>query len=120
MQRIPLTNDADQIFTTTLGGQVVRVRATWQDQGESWFLSVLDGAGNYLFANTRLRSGVPVVNFRLIDFEGAPFEGDFIPVPLDVTTLEPGRNAWGATHELFYLTADEAAQVLEAFAAETA
>ena len=109
MQKIPLTNDADQIFTTTLDGQIVRVRATWQDQGNSWYLSLLDEVDNYLFAFTRIKSGIPVVNFKLIDFEG-----DFVAVSSDVTALEPGRNAWGSTHELLYLTDGEIQGVLDA------
>lgn len=109
MQKIPVTNDADQIFTTTLGGQVVRVRMTWQDQGQSWFISLLTPLEVFIFAGTRIKSNIPVVNFKLIDFDG-----DFVAVPVDVTTLEPGREAWGSTHELFYLTADEARQVRDA------
>lgn len=109
MQRIPITNDADQIFTTTLAGQVVRIRATWQDEGNSWFLSLLTPTEVFIFANTRIKSNIPVVNFKLIDFEG-----DFIAIPVDVTALEPGRNAWGSTHELYHLNTGEAEQVRDA------
>ena len=110
MQEVPLTNDADQQFTTILGGQSVRIRATWQDIGESWFLSVFNDDEAPLFTGTRIKSGIPIINFKLVDFVG-----DFVAIVLDVGTLEPGRNAWGRTHGLYYLTGDEAEGVRNAF-----
>ena len=110
MQKVPLTNDADQQFTNVLGGQSVRIRATWQDTGASWFLSLIDDDESPLFTGTRIKSGIPVINFKLIDFVG-----DFVAVVLDVSALEPGRNAWGETHELYYLNSDESDEVRNAF-----
>ena len=109
MQKIPVTNDADQIFTTTLDGQVVRIRIVWQDQGGSWFISLLTTTEIPIISFTRVRSNITVINFKLVNFNG-----DFVAVPLDVTALEPGRNAWGITHELYFLTAGEAELVRDA------
>lgn len=114
MKIVPVTNDADQIFTTTLAGQVVRIRMTWQNQGQSWFMSLLTPLDVYIFAGTRVKSNIPIVNFQLLDFEG-----DFVAFPVDVTTLEPGREAWGSTHELLYLNAVEAEEVRDALISES-
>lgn len=114
MQILPVTNDNDQIFTTTLAGQVVRVRLTWQDTGESWFFSLLTAQSEIILSNTRIKSNFPLINFKLLDFVG-----DFVAVPLDVNAVEPERNAWGATHTLVYLDIDESIDVLDSLIKES-
>jgi len=109
MQLVPVTNDPDQIFTTTLEGQVVRVHLRWLDEGQSWFISVLKTDNTIIFSNTRLNSSTLIINLKLVDFNG-----DFVAVPTDTESLTPGRNAWGETHQLYFLTKDEATEVLDA------
>lgn len=113
MQIIPATNDNDQIFTTTLDGQVIRLRLTWQDEGESWFLTLLTAQSEIILSNSRIKSNFPVINFRLVDFEG-----DFVAIPIDSTAKEPERQAWGITHSLVYLKTDEVQEVLDALISE--
>lgn len=114
MQILPVTNDNDQIFTTTLDGQVMRIRLIWQDQGESWFFSLLTAQSEIILSNTRIKSNFPVINFKLLDFSG-----DFIAVPLDINALEPARNAWGTTHTLVYLDGEETTNVLDSLIVES-
>ena len=98
MQIIPVTNDASQVFRTTIGGQSVRVRLAWSDAAEAWFFS-MDG-----FANGALvHSGVPLMRSILTDFVG-----DVIAISTVTPEQEVGRNSWNDTHTLIYLTEAEA------------
>lgn len=90
---IPLTQGARQDFTVTLGDQLVNIRVWWSPLSESWFLDLYTGDRTPILLGTRLVSGRRLLTGHNTNFIGDLFvdgEGN------------PGRNAWGTTHRLFY------------------
>lgn len=86
---VRMTNDARQTFTTRLDGRALRVSAWWQPSDERWYLSVED----------------VVEGARLVE-EGLPLAGLTPGVGGQLYVVgagEPGRAAWGETHQLVYV-----------------
>ena len=105
MQSIPLTDSPRQTFDVTLGGQTVGLTIWWQPLDSSWYLSMRDSAGDPIAAGRRMALDVRLVRSR-------NFEGDLAVVGIDpATTEEVGRMGWTETHGLYYLTANEVAEV---------
>lgn len=99
MQTIPVTNDARQTFTTVLDGQEVRILLWYAD---AWYISLSYVGGVDIVNGARLNCSTPLMQSIL-----TPFIGDIIPVPSASETSVLGRNAWGTTHILSYLTPQE-------------
>lgn len=106
MQIIPITNDAQQVFTTVLNGQAVRISAWFQTIGNGWYLSVDMIDGTPIIEGTRVNSQSPVFHGLVTEFLG-----DIIAVPIDTPFVEPVRDAWGVTHNLVYITPEESEEL---------
>lgn len=101
MNTIPVTNDASQTFRVVLGGQEVRLSFQWSRVASAWYVSI-DG----IISGARIQSGFPIIyNLR------TSFVGDLIALPIITPATNPGRDAWGDTHTMAYLTPTE----MEAF-----
>ena len=99
-QQIALTADARQTFRTMVGAQGVRVTAWWQPLDEAWYLSLAWLDRRPIVTGVRLTEG------------GRPLRGfvtDFVGQVHVSGNGEPGREAWGSTHRLLWLTDEEAA-----------
>ena len=99
-QQIALTADARQTFRTMIGTQGVRVTAWWQPLDEAWYLSLAWLDRRPIVTGVRLTEG------------GRPLRGfvtDFVGQVHVSGNGEPGREAWGSTHRLLWLTDEEAA-----------
>lgn len=105
MQTIPITNDARQTFTTILENQEVRITAWYQDDGDGWYITLEHVDGRVIIQGARLNCSVPLLQDILVDFVG-----DIVPVPVAIETSILGRNPWGTTHTLSYLTPTEMVQ----------
>ena len=91
-----------QTFSITLAGQVVTITAWWQPLSELWYLSVEAVAGASIAAGRQI---APFT--RLIRSEA--FQGEIVAIPRNANnTAAVGRTAWDDTHDLVYLTAEEA------------
>lgn len=87
---VRLTNDARQTFTTVLGGSSLRLTAWWQPSDDHWYLSV----GDITHSVRLVERGLPLAGLDT-GLDGQLFVyGDGAP----------GRQAWGSTHHLIYLT----------------
>ena len=101
MQEIPLTTDARQSMTVSIGGRGVMLQVWWQPLTEAWYLSLETEAGIPIALGRQIAS-----RSRLI---GSPyFGGDIVAAPLAREARAAiGRNAWEDTHRLVYLTPEE-------------
>ena len=105
MQSVLLTTAPRQTFDTVLDGQTVTMTVWWQPLDGSWYLSVTDATGAKVASGRRMAVGV-----RLI--RAAGFTGDLAVASNQAgNTDEVGREGWGDSHTLFYLTAAETSQV---------
>ena len=99
-QRIPLTTRARETFRTILDGQPVRITVWWQPLDASWYMSLTKAtiAREPIVTGVRLLGqGVPLAGQAL------NFKGQFYVEGLG----DPGREAWGSTHKLLYLSEAE-------------
>jgi len=86
---VRLTTNARQTFTTRLAGKTFRLSVWWQPSDEHWYLSV-EGAAE----GVRLvEAGMPLAGLR-------PSIGGQLYV---VGAGEPGRHAWGQTHQMVFI-----------------
>ncbi len=99
MQSINVSNDASQRMRTILGGQNVRLKIKWVEAGELWEIELSEQDGTPIASGLRLQSGYPVMRSILTDFVG-----DIVAIPLATPETDLGRNAWGQTHKLVYVT----------------
>lgn len=102
MQIIPVIQSFNQAFQTLLNGQDVKFRIWYQDIGEGWFCSMEFANGTKIISGARLNSGSPLLQSTV-----SGFEGDVVPVTTIAQYSELGREPWGATHILVYLTPEE-------------
>ncbi len=102
MLNIAVSNDARQEFTTRLNGQQVRLSIWYQDAGAGWYMSIESPFGTPITTGARLNASVPVLAGLLTSFVG-----DIIPISFTTPAIEPGRQAWGDTHRLVYVTPAE-------------
>lgn len=102
MQTIPITNDARQTFLVELGGQAMRLTAWYQDVGSGWYLTIAFEDGTTVLEGARVTAFSPMTQALL-----NTFEGDILCATIADSTGEPGRLAWGNTHQLLYLTEEE-------------
>ena len=108
MQIIPLTNIARQKMITILGEQQVSLQIWWQPLSEAWYLS--------LEAQTQLpiALGRQVSTHRRLlgERRGGGFKGEIAVVPRGGENTEAlGREPWGATHDMVYLTEADTREV---------
>ena len=103
MQEIRVSNDASQEFRTVLDGYRLRIRFEWIASANSWFISLLDINRNIISASATVKTGIPVFNSVLIP----ELPGDIVAAPLTNPIQEPGRQAWGTTHRLYFGTTEE-------------
>ena len=104
MQLLPLSPDSRQSMTVRLGDQEVRLRAWWQPLTEAWYLSLETAAGEELALGRQVSSRRPLIN-------SPAFAGDITAVPLLRGDTSPlGAGCWGETHQMVYLTPEEAQQ----------
>jgi hypothetical protein len=104
---IPMTNDASQRFTVLAGGQETVVTLSWNDAAGAWIADISLSDGTALVRGRRVCAGVPVLKqfgIRLVQ----EFDGDFVAFPRSQPVTEPGRLAWGATHDFLYIEKGEA------------
>ena len=107
MQIIPLTNDYAQSFRTILNNQEVDIRVWYQDIGNGWFFSMAFSTGVKIVSGYRINNGSPILKSVLSDFSG-----EIICTPSGNNFAEPAmENPWGNTHNLIYLTQEEAQEV---------
>jgi len=113
MLTIPLSRSPKQAMTTTLGGRSFRLRVRWSTVMEAWYLDVQRPDGTALLSGQRLVVSWPI-------FVGSPDAGGFeegsFLMALDQSgqNLEAGRDSWGVTHHLAWMTRDDALTLLEA------
>ena len=104
MNTVPLTTDSRQEFTSTLGEQAVNIVIWWQPLSAAWYLS-LSAAGQSIALGRQIASWAKLV-------QSPEFNGDLMAAPNPGHEQDTiGRQAWGATHQLVYLTPAEAAGV---------
>ena len=106
MQRIPATNDASQTFQTVLNDQTVTIKLDYLPNTGCWLMTLTAADGTEYVNGARIQSGVPLL-YTL----STAFEGDIIPIPLTKPARTMGRNPWGNTHQLSYLTPDELREI---------
>ena len=102
MQLIPITNTFNQSFKTSLNGQAVKFTIWYQDIGEGWFCTLEFQDGRGIISGARLNSGAPMLFNTVSDFLG-----EVVPVSTIATYYELGRQPWGNTHILAYLSPEE-------------
>ena len=101
MLEIPLLPSPNQSFDVVLGTQTAGLRVYWLPLGQSWFLDVHDFNGNAIATGRRM-----AVNVRLVQTSG--FDGDLAVIAThDGNVQEVGREGWGDTHNLYWLTETE-------------
>ena len=105
MQMVPLTADARQALTTSLGGQRVNLRVIWSPLAQAWYLT-LD------HDEARLATALQLTAWeRILRLTTSDFDGDLIVLAATGADETPiGRRAWVATHTLWYLTGAELAE----------
>jgi len=102
MDTIPVSNEFNQSFKTVLNGQAVKFTIWYQDIGAGWHCTMEFQDGTGIISGARLNSGSPMLFNTVSDFEG-----DIVPVPTIAPYYELGRQPWGETHILTFLTAEE-------------
>jgi len=103
MQQILVSNDARQTFLTTLEGVSLRLNVWYQSVGEAWFIDVIQPDGTPITQGAKLNSGRSPLSGIISQLSGA-----IVPVPIELPIKDLGRNPWGSTHNLIYMTRDEA------------
>ena len=111
-QRIPVTNDVRQTFSTILGTQKVRLRIyyvadTLSLGAAGWFcdLILLTDTPQIIVTGERLLTATQVAKDIITDFSGAIFVVPVTSPPQALNATEP----WNITHQLVYFTAAELA-----------
>ena len=95
VQEIFITNDARLTFRTVLGGQSVRFRFWWQPSDGHWYMSMAFTTGVKIVSGVRLVETADLLAGLVLDFKGRIAVGG---------PGSPGRNSWGETHRLFYIS----------------
>ena len=108
MQFLPINNESNQIFNTVLNGAELKFNFWYQDIGAAWYVSVFYPDETPILEAARINSESPIFATTLTEFGG-----DIVPFPLAAEGVEIGRNAWGVTHDLLYLTDAEIEAILE-------
>lgn len=100
MQILPISNEANQVFSTVLNGTELKFHFWYQDIGAGWFCDIEKITGEKIIAGIKINAMSPLLKSVLTDFSG-----DIIPVAL--VSEELGREPWSNTHELIYFTQEE-------------
>lgn len=100
MQKLPISNEANQTFSTVLNGTELKFHFWYQDIGSGWFCDIEKITGEKIISGARINAMSPLLESTLTDFDG-----DIVPVAL--VSEELGREPWGNTHELVYFTPEE-------------
>ena len=107
MQRITITDDANQVFKTTLGGQVVSISLAWQDVSKSWFFSLFNDT--IICENRRITPAIFILNYVFTNFSG-----DFMAISESEPEAEITRNNFLTVYDFYYFTAEEKEQIKNA------
>ena len=107
MLTIPLSRAPKQTMTTTLGGRSFRLRVRWNTVMEAWYLDVQRPDGSHLLSGQRLVVSWPI---RVGSPDTGGLEAGSFLMALDQSgqNLEAGRDAWGVTHHLVWMTRTDA------------
>lgn len=100
---IPFDGYPNTTFTINLAGQVVRIYLKYYVPFDKWYISVRSIEGESYIESAQL------VNNGLVfgDFKVPEFQGDIKCVPTAQEFGEPGRDSFGTTHNLIFLTEAE-------------
>lgn len=105
MQRIPLIDSPRQTMQIPLGGDTMRVVVWWSPLSAHWYLSIATDAGADIALGRQITPSQ-----RLI--RDVSYEWDIVAIPrADDIVSDIGRQGWGVTHDLYYLTGAEVASV---------
>lgn len=85
-------------LTTRLDGTRYILHFMWNELAGYWFLNFKSSANIMLVSGIKVVSMVPLLNRYTI--EGLP-KGDLIVFNDDL--VDPGKDAWGHTHKLYYM-----------------
>ena len=105
MQGIPVTNDARQTFLTVLNDITVRLTIWYQSVGGSWFLRLETPEGRVITTGAKLNPGRSALAGIIDDFVG-----EIVVVPTESPVSDLGRNPWGTSHILVFMSPAEAAR----------
>ena len=97
-KQIPVGSSARQAFSVRLGDRTFRMQMVWHPLSESWCLSISSSGGTMLLAGIRLTA-----ERRLLQGYRTDFAGDLFVAGIG----DPGRRAWGETHQLVWLEPGE-------------
>ena len=113
MLTIPLSGSAKQAMTTTLGGRSFRLLVRWSTVMQAWYLDVHKPDGTALLSGQRLVVSWPI---RVGSPDAGGLEAGSFLMVLDQSgqNLEAGRDSWGVTHHLVWMTRGDALALLEA------
>ena len=107
MQTIELTNEVSQIREMNLSGIPAVLHVLWVPLAGSWVISFSD-AGVNIIASRAIRSFKPLLPLW--------YDGQLMAMPVSGNPADRvGRNAWGNTHQLFWLTGEEYAYIQGGF-----
>jgi len=99
MYRIPLTKYNDQRLLVDLDNQQVRIRVRWSPLSVRWYLDL--AVGNETITNGRLiTTEQPLIS-------DSRLEGEIMAFPIRGSLDDPGYEAWGDSHDLFFITLEE-------------
>ena len=99
-QQVPFLSRVRETFRTNIGGRSVRFNKFFQPLDQSWYmsLSVADIARTPIVTGVRLLGrSVPLAGVAADVFRGQLFVDG---------VGDPGRDAWGSTHRLLYMSED--------------